>query len=235
MRRGAWVGLAVLALAGAGLALAYLGLDRGWWHLQHPSLERFPVRGIDVSRHQGDVDWALVADSGVRFAYLKATEGGDWTDPRFAENWQEARDAGLRVGAYHFFTFCRPPLEQAQHFLAVLPRDPGALPPVVDVEYGGNCTGAPPRETVRANLKAWLDAVEEETGRRPIIYVTPDAHEAFVEGAGLGHPLWLRSLFGEPDVDWTLWQYDARGTVPGVATEVDLNVFHGQRADFERL
>ncbi len=46
--------------------------------------------------------------AGLRFAYVKATEGGDWTDPRFEKNWREARRAGLRVGAYHFFSFCRP-------------------------------------------------------------------------------------------------------------------------------
>jgi len=107
-----------------------LGLGRGWWRMNHPSPARYPVWGVDVSHHQGEIDWAAVAKvQQIGFAYVKATEGGDWIDPRFTANWQAARRAGLRVGGYHFFTFCRPALEQARHFLDVLPKEPTRCPP----------------------------------------------------------------------------------------------------------
>jgi len=88
-------------VVGAFVAAAVFGagLTRGWWRMNHPSPARFPVWGVDVSRHQGDIDWTAVERAPqIGFAYLKATEGGDWVDPRFAANWQAARRAGLRVG-----------------------------------------------------------------------------------------------------------------------------------------
>ncbi|WP_414707009.1 GH25 family lysozyme, partial [Rhizobium sp. UBA1881] len=69
-----------------------------------PSLADYPIQGIDISHHQGAIDWsALAAQPNVRFAIMKATEGGDHRDTRFAENWQAAKNAGIVRGAYHFF------------------------------------------------------------------------------------------------------------------------------------
>ena len=62
----------------------------------------FPIHGIDVSNHQGDIDWQAVRASNVKFAYIKATEGGDHVDQRFAQNWAGAKAAGVKHGAYHF-------------------------------------------------------------------------------------------------------------------------------------
>ncbi len=223
------------ALIGAALVSVF-GLLHGWWHVNRPKAARFSVRGVDVSRHQGDIRWAVVArEGGTAFAYLKATEGGDWTDPRFSENWREAKRAGLLVGSYHFFTFCRPALDQAEHFLATVPHDPEALPPAVDVEYAGNCHEVPPPEIVRHELMAWLDAVEDAIGKVPVIYVTAEAHKDFLQGAPLKNPLWIRSLLGEPKVQWLFWQYEARGTVKGIDGLVDLNVFIGDPAALGEL
>src|SRR5690606_30808246 len=81
----------------------------------HPGVARahaLPVHGIDVSRHQGTIDWHAVARAGTRFAFIKATDGGDHLDPKFHENWQRAREAGVPRGAYHFVYWCRPAHEQ---------------------------------------------------------------------------------------------------------------------------
>jgi lysozyme len=219
------------------LGLGGLGLSRGWWRVNYPDPERFPVRGIDVSHHQGPIDWPTVAsEPHLAFAYVKATEGGDWTDPRFAENWREARRAGLRVGAYHFFTFCRPPLDQARHFLSVLPRDAGTLPPAVDLEFGGNCSRTPEQHALRRDLAVWLQAVEQATGSRPVIYVTREAYDAFLDGGDVDHPIWIRDIWAEPrlpnGVRWALWQFANRGRVRGIDTVVDLNVFAGSPEAF---
>jgi lysozyme len=236
----AWIAVALAAVAAAGaLALGAAGLSRGWWSWNHPDRERFPVRGIDVSRHQGRIDWRRVAaEGGIRFAYLKATEGGDWTDPRFLQNWRAAREAGLRVGAYHFFTFCTPPEEQARHFLAVVPPDPGALPPALDLELGGNCKRVPSREELQAGLLAWSRLVEAGLGKRPVIYVTDDSWRAFLRGGGVDHPLWFRSLFGGPPGEagpWLFWQFQHRGRLPGIDGFVDLDAFRGGAEELERL
>src|SRR5271168_387517 len=105
-------------------------LDEG---LPHPS--DYPIHGIDVSKYQGDIDWNAVRASGVKFAWIKATEGGDRVDEKFAQNWAMAKAAGVPRGAYHFAYWCRPADEQAAWFITNVPNDPSALPPVLDVEW----------------------------------------------------------------------------------------------------
>ena len=97
----------------------------------------FAVHGIDVSKYQGDIDWEQVRDSGVAFAFIKATEGGDKTDAKFQYNWAAAKAAGVPRGAYHFVYWCRQPQEEIQNFASVVPVEPDALPPVLDVEPTG--------------------------------------------------------------------------------------------------
>ena len=96
------VGIALLAVVGLALA-AWL-----WAIHWSPSESTYPRQGIDVSRHQGLIDWPTVARQGVDFAYIKASEGGDQRDWRFEENWRGAGEAGIARGAYHYFTLCTP-------------------------------------------------------------------------------------------------------------------------------
>ena len=130
-----------------------------WFRGYRTAPDRYPIHGIDVSHHQGAIDWKKVAGDGVAFAYLKATEGGDHRDRTFARNWREARAAGIAVGAYHFFTFCRPGAEQAANVLAVVPAAPDALPPAVDLEFGGNCGRVPDGAAMRRRIeeRRWRD------------------------------------------------------------------------------
>ena len=95
---------------------------------------RSVIQGIDVSRWQGDIDWAKVKDAGTRFAFIKATEGGDHLAPNFRRNWAEAKKAGVPRSAYHFVWWCRPAKDQVRWMKRHIPRDPDALPPVLDVE-----------------------------------------------------------------------------------------------------
>jgi len=130
------------ALAGGALALATIGLagcgGGGSGPLEvsglnYPRAHDYPIHGIDVSKFQGDIDWNAVANSGVKFAWIKATEGGD-PDARFQANWEGAKAAGIPHGAYHFVYWCRSPLEEIQIFEQNAPVEDGALPSVLDAE-----------------------------------------------------------------------------------------------------
>jgi lysozyme len=220
--------LLLLVLATAA-GLAPRASAEGGQRFRAPDRTQYPLWGVDVSHHQGTIDWGSVArEPNLVFAYLKATEGGDWRDRRFAENWRNARRAGLKVGAYHFFTFCRAPLEQAANFLAVLPRDPDALPPAVDVELVGNCSARPSPGVLRRDLGTFMDAVARALQRKPLLYLTQEAHQRFFSGGDVGHPFWIQSLSGEPAAGWTFWQFANRARVRGIRTTVDLNVFHSR-------
>ena len=220
-----------IVLAGALLAALVLGAGvlyrSGIVQVNRPGAATYPVRGIDVSHHQGRIDWPRVGQSGVEFAFIKATEGRDFSDSRFPENWSGADAAGIARGAYHFFTFCTSGKAQAEHFLRIVPPVAGALAPVADVEFVGNCTRHPSMEAVRAELVVFLEEVERAWGAAPIIYTTPEAHRRLL-GAGFErHPLWLRSVFSQPEPDayggWSVWQFSETGAVPGIRGPVDLN------------
>jgi len=191
-----------------------------------PDRDDYPVRGIDVSHHQGAIDWVRAASDDVAFAYIKASEGGDFRDRAFAANWQAARAAGLPTGAYHFFSLCKDGASQARNFLAVLPDEPDMLAPVVDLEFEGNCARRPTTEELLREISAFVAAVEPIAGKRVIFYAPEEFYRTYLSGNGLNRRLWVRSIWHAPSYssDWVLWQYHQRGTVDGISGSVDLNV-----------
>ena len=229
-RRSRFIAGVLAAALAAGACVAFVATHRyltGALQLNRPSPERFPVRGIDVSHHQGAIDWTKVPASEVRFAYVKATEGGDFVDGMFANNVLDARAAGIRAGPYHFFTFCTPGAEQAEHFLRTAIPSADSLPPVVDVEFGGNCKSWSDLAAVRAELAVFLAQVEDAWGVKPILYVTKDALRRVIADELPGQPIWIRSVYFEPALDshrgWLIWQYSDNSRVPGISGPVDRN------------
>ena len=201
---------------------------------------KYDVHGIDVSRFQGDIDWPRVAASGVSFAYIKATEGGDVADPMFASHWVGAAQAGLPRGAYHFYYFCRTGAEQAAWFIQHVPFQPGALPPVLDIEWtrSRNCPQRPGPEQVRTEAANFLAILTQYYGQRPLIYTTVDFWQDNEMWRLNGYEFWLRSVAGHPGYaydghQWTLWQYSGTGLVSGIAGQVDLNAFEGGPAEWQ--
>ncbi|HEV2685784.1 MAG TPA: GH25 family lysozyme [Actinomycetota bacterium] len=212
--------------------------DRGYLRANSPTLEDYPVRGVDVSSFQGNIDWpTLVSAGSLRFAFIKATEGAHTRDKRFLQNWAAANGRVAR-GAYHFFSFCSGGQEQAQNFLRFLPEN-GELPPAVDVEFTGNCTRHPPFSDVRDQLHIFLNELETVTHRKPVIYLNRTSYAAVVEGHFDGYPLWIREVLTGPPVgqlpDLTFWQYAGNGRVAGVNKLIDLDAFIGTKKEFERL
>jgi lysozyme len=224
-------GIVKRLLIGAGIVVVALAVTAGagWLYFINysPDRSRYPVRGIDVSHHQGEIDWTKVAADDVGFAIIKASEGGDYVDERFAENLQGARAAGLPVGAYHYFTLCRPGAEQAANFIAAVPRDQGLLPPVVDLEYEGNCAADRTPEAVRAELDAFLAPVEAAFGQQAVFYITYGFFNDYAKYLPK-RALWTRWIAWHPaDENWLLWQYHNKGHVDGIVGDVDLNVLQG--------
>ena len=232
--------LSLVSLSIAALVIGYC-LYNGILWFNNPSPTRFPVRGVDVSHHQGTIDWDRLAQENIHFAYIKATQGYTFKDPRFAENWENAIKVGLHVGAYHFFSAERTAAEQMANFIETVPKTLHSLPPVLDVE----CQVPPDeaaREIIREKVAQSLSLLEAAYGVRPVIYATDESYEAFIKGGFADYPLWIRSVFTSPSLSdgrkWTFWQYSNRGRLSshtGREEFIDLNVFNGSQEEFRRF
>lgn len=224
------------------IAVSVVGLAAGaavfFYPRMEPSTEAYSVRGVDVSAHQGVIDWRVLEVDRVAFAFIKATEGGDFVDAEFADNWRRSGRTGILRGAYHFLTQCQTGLTQAQHFIATVPREAGSLPHVVDAEHMGPCRKGPAVKDIAAELEIFLDEVEAHYGKRPTIYTTQEFHDAYLAGLFPDERFWIRSLIVEPGFrqdQWAFWQYNNRGVRAGVTGPVDLNVFRGTLAELQAL
>ncbi len=198
------------------------------------------VQGIDVSHYQNEIDWRQVKAAGTRFAFIKATEGGDMLDPRFRENWAGAKQAGVPRGAYHFVFWCRPARDQIRWFIRNVPKDPDALPPVLDVEWSHKTSCRKPAPAAaRAKMREMLKAFHAHYGKKPVIYTDINFHEDVLAGTKEfdDYPFWVRSVADKPQErydnrPWEFWQFTATGMVPGVRGDVDRNAFFGSEKQF---
>ncbi|MBQ5335733.1 MAG: glycoside hydrolase family 25 protein [Oscillospiraceae bacterium] len=225
----------LLLLIGAVFLAGWKGLL--WFNM--PSKSRYPVRGVDVSHYQGEIDWPVIAGQDVRFAFIKATEGSASADEYFAKNWSGARAAGLKTGAYHFFSFDSPAETQADNFIAAVPVLPDALPPVIDLEYYRKGEH-PSAEAVRQSLSVLLERFRKTYGKKPIIYTSESCYENYLKDSGLDYTLWIRSVFSHPsdsyEPAWTFWQYNPYGRMDGYSGDegcIDLNAYCGSAAEFD--
>lgn len=234
------------SIAGFLLIVLLGGITAGilFWNgillLNNPSEETYPVRGVDVSSYQGKIDWPILAEKGIQFAFLKATEGSGLVDPCFSHNWEGARKTDLWIGAYHFFSFDSPGKTQAENFIETVPDAPGLLPPVVDLEFYGDYVQHPPSEIqIQEELNVLLRTLEAHYEKRPILYATEASYQFLLSEDYETYDIWIRNVLTRPalpdDRDWTFWQYTNRGTLPGYSGEerfIDLNVFCGTQAAF---
>ena len=202
---------------------------------------RYPVHGIDVARFQPEVNWRTARRAGVRFAFIKATEGGDLRDPMFSDHWRGAGRAGVLRGAYHFYYFCTKPSVQARWFIRNVPKTRNMLPPVLDMEwnpFSPTCKKRPKGAVVRREARIFLDMMERHYGQRPIIYTTPKFYRETGIGKLRNTEFWLRSTAktpaqAYPGQAWRFWQYSGTGLVPGIKGDVDLNAYSGSRSDWK--
>jgi lysozyme len=188
----------------------------------------FESFGIDVSHHQGEIDWDRLLnkehyDTIIHFVYCKATEGNSYVDTKWEYNRETLNEFGIPNGAYHFFTTKEAPKPQVDHFLTYWKQNKIDLPPVLDVETEGFSD-----EDLRKKMKIWLEEVENRTGIRPIIYTSHNFFETKFKNFFPKHKFWIAAYSKKPtsidDNRILHWQFSENGVLPGIDEEVDLNV-----------
>lgn len=196
--------------------------------------EKYPVRGIDVSAHNGPIDMKQVAADGYEFVFIKASEGGDFNDRNFKRNYDNARRAGLKTGVYHFFRFDKDGVEQAINFMRTIGGRRPELGLVVDVEQAGNPDSIP-KDMVISRLVHMVDYLNL-LGRRVMLYSNRDGYYDFIAENFPGAPLWICGFSENPiNAEWTFWQFNHRGKVKGIEGDVDLNAFCGSREEWHNF
>ncbi|MBO5268623.1 MAG: hypothetical protein J6B13_07690 [Muribaculaceae bacterium] len=199
----------------------------------------FPVRGIDISAHNGNVDFGRVLRDSIDFVYIKATEGATWRDAMFERNYRAARDAGLAVGIYHFFRFDVPGWRQSVNIIGLIGDRHLDLPVAIDVEEWGNPSEFTTDEII-ADLRSLVELLRQN-GREPIIYTNKNGYYRFVRGHFDDVALWICSFTSPALAErgrWTIWQHSHVGRVDGISGDVDLCTFnspgHGDYAEWLR-
>jgi len=158
------IGLLLCTLAGVTIWMVRTGGIK----FNYPNKVGFPVQGIDISHHQGEIDWDKVSSDEVRFIIMKATEGGDHKDKKFKEYWVKAIAKDIKVGAYHYFSFCKSGELQAENFISSVPVLSASLPPTIDLEYDNNCNGDVPVRELQKELVTFVNDIKTRYNKNPI-------------------------------------------------------------------
>lgn len=194
--------------------------------------ERYPIRGIDVSRHNGMMNLDAAAEDGIEFVFIKASEGEELRDENFHINYEKAGHAGLKRGAYHFFRFDKDGITQGQNFMNAIGDRQLELGVVIDVEEYGNAKNVP-HDSIMMKLADMVEYINLR-GHRVMFYTNRSGYEDFLMNTYTGMPLWICHFSSTPfDADWTFWQFNHHAKVKGIPSEVDMNVFVGSRKDWE--
>lgn len=206
-----------------------------------PSKSEYPIRGVDVSSYQGKIDWNVLSKQDIQFAFIKATEGSNYTDEKFTFNYEQAMKTNIHIGAYHFFSYDSSGSTQADNFIATVPKNKNMLPPVVDIEFYGDKEKDPPNKAnVTKNLILLLEKLENYYGVKPIIYATQKSYKLYISGGYSDYDIWIRDVYFKPTLPdeqkWTFWQYTDKGQLDGYKGSekyIDINVFCGSQQDFD--
>ncbi len=194
--------------------------------------DKYPIRGIDVSSHNDMMNLDAAASSGIEFIFIKASEGDTFRDQNFNINYDKARHAGLKIGAYHCFRFDVGGVAQAKNFLQSIGRRKLDLGVAIDVEESRNAQGVD-SVLIARRLNAMVEYLNL-CGYRVTFYSNREGYYAYINEVAPGSCLWICSFNSTPiNAEWTFWQYYHKGKVKGIRGNVDLNVFCGNRKEWE--
>jgi lysozyme len=183
------------------------------------------ITGIDVSKYQGNINWAKVADddADIKFAFIRASIGLN-TDPNFVANAKAAAENGIKVGAYHYARFSNRAtmLEEAKFFVKQLNQVAISYPVVLDLEqHGGGLN-----RTALTDLAVEFMGYVQKAGYRVMFYSYDNFYEWYLDKEKISaFPLWVANYVEHPkQVTPNVWQYSSYGSVSGISGRVDLNV-----------
>ncbi|MCQ2204925.1 MAG: hypothetical protein MJZ15_10860 [Bacteroidales bacterium] len=262
------VGVAILAL----LLLAFV---RPQWAYRIPYLGRVlayveeyvegavvphsdGLLGIDVSKHQGSIDWKAVElrynmmdrrlnrDGDVRqkihFAIVKATEGLTIKDTEYENNRRGITDNGMIFGAFHYFSYTSSPEQQAAYYMKTASLKPGDMRPILDIEENVSIArrlvnGDWTEDMIAEKALEWLRAVEAQMGCRPIIYTSANFKMKYLNDTVFArYPFWIAHYHvSEPRVKGSIWQFTEQGALKGINGNVDVDFFYGSETEFSEL
>ncbi len=231
------IGLAVLFV----LLLGFLGYENRhtiyyWWHGEVVvDRSKYPIVGIDISSHNGDIDFYKVKNDDFSFVIIKASEGEDVLDSLFTTNYNRAKANGLKVGAYHYFRKNTDGINQAKNFVEAVGWRKLDLPLVIDVEDEINDNVSD--DITMKNLNFMIDNLQSR-GFKVMIYTNGNGYKKYVKDRQFVNVnLWLCS-FKKPDdiahIPHQLQQYSHHGRVNGINGDVDLDVFNGNEKQWEQ-
>lgn len=202
---------------------------------------KYFVRGVDVSHHNSFINWKQLREDNITFVYMKSTEGNTHTDRDYQRNYSLAREAGLKVGTYHFYTFGQNGKLQARHFIENAHVQPGDLRPAIDVEHSPinkPYSDKKERKAIIDELRSLENELFSHYGQRPVIYTNKDCYRLYIDGNFPENPIWMCDLHGEPNLapdKWVFWQFSHTGKIPGVVNDIDLNYYRYSFTDFRHL
>lgn len=196
------------------------------------------IKGIDVSHHNGAINWQLVSGTGVQFAFIKATEGTNFTDVALDANAKGAKSVGIKVGFYHY---AHPengntPETEADYFVQQTKGYTCDLAYALDVE--GNASGIG-KEQLTAWCRAFLERVKALTGKPVVLYTGASFAKTYLGPALSAYPLWVAHYGVDTPManavwpNWSIFQYTSTGKVNGINSNVDVNVM--EAAFFNQL
>ena len=204
--------------------------------------EGYEIHGIDISHHQGKINWQKLKDKGlidgypIRFVMIKATEGASRIDANFRSNFHNAREYGFTRGAYHFYSVHSPAKAQAEFFIRHVKLENGDLPPVLDVEHKPQ---GQTDEEFRESIQLWLNMVEFHYGVKPIIYTYYKFKTRYLDDDVFDqYPYWIAHYYVEKveyQGEWKFWQHTDAGRLPGIKGDVDFNIYNGSFYDLRKM
>ena len=186
------------------------------------------MKGIDVSNHNGSINWLSVKSSGVECVYIKATEGTTYIDPYLSNHYNGAKSAGLLTGFYHFLVGSSSPETQAENFYNNIKDKENNLWPCLDLEHSKN----EPDDFMDYALR-FIEKFKVLSGMNICIYACPSFIEEKLDKRLTQYPLWCAHYGVDRPGFNKVWgssyaghQYTEEGSVPGVTGNVDMNNFN---------
>lgn len=197
--------------------------------------QRYPVTGIDISSHTGKIDFDKVKDQNIDFIFFKATEGENYTDNKFEENYKGLKRIGIPIGVYHFFRFNKSGKRQASYFLSVVESKQFDLPFVLDIEDWGNPTTKNSDEVTKEIIE-FINELKKRTNKKILIYTNENGYNKYLKNKFNKYDIWICSFSKKPKInrEWIFWQHSHKGQFDFANGWVDINTFNGNKKDFEK-